>query len=70
MLLLTLNWKLALEVYAEIFDSCNPKNTTHSNLLEVFKLTAGKFFTILMYVMFLRSLRRKEMSKSYRFNTY
>lgn len=34
-LLLALNWKLALEVYAEIFDSCNPKNTTHSILLEV-----------------------------------
>lgn len=40
-LLLALNWKLALEVYAEIFDSCNPKNTTHSSLLEVFKLIAG-----------------------------
>lgn len=27
-LLLALNWKLALEVYAEIFDSWNPKNNT------------------------------------------
>lgn len=46
-LLLALNWKLALEVYAEMFDSCNPKNITHSSLLEVFKLIiTGKFFTI------------------------